>query len=307
MKLPPVKYGRLASLLTDPKGTCDVVIDTDTYNEVDDQFAIMHALMSKEFNIETIQAAPFHAAVRNTKSHQHGMEMSYEEINRILEYSPVKFTGPVLTGSKKTLTETGSAVDSEASRNLVERGLAKREGPLYIVALGALTNVASAIMIEPSIRENVVVIALGGWPYHVSNFHDFNFIQDIEAAKFIFESEVALVQVPGFTVSELLRTTRWEMSQYVKGRGKIGDYLFELYEEFVQDFPGRSKAIWDLAPGAWIINSEWMKTEMTTSPILNDHLGYSRDGSRHPIKVVNWLDRDQIFKDFFTKLHNVTN
>ena len=109
------------------------------------------------------------------------------------------------------------------------------------------------------------------------------------------------------TVSELLKTTRWEMSQYVKGRGKIGDYLFELYEEFVQDFPGRSKAIWDLAPGAWIINSEWMKTEMTTSPILNDHLGYSRDGSRHPIKVVNWLDRDQIFKDFFTKLHNVTN
>ena len=85
MKLPPVEYGRLASLLTDPKGTCDVVIDTDTYNEVDDQFAIMHALMSKEFNIETIQAAPFHAAVRNTKSHQHGMEMSYEEIANELE------------------------------------------------------------------------------------------------------------------------------------------------------------------------------------------------------------------------------
>ena len=56
--------------------------------EIDDQFAIIHALMSPEMRIETIQAAGFHAAVRNTKSFEHGMELSYDEIRRVLELSP---------------------------------------------------------------------------------------------------------------------------------------------------------------------------------------------------------------------------
>ena len=45
-----------------------------------------------------------------------------------------------------------------------------------------------------------------------------------------------------------------------------------------------------------------MKTQMVACPILNDDIGYSFDGSRHPARVVSWLDRDEIFRDFFTRL-----
>ena len=304
--LSPIDHATTVRLLEPSSGGCSVIIDTDTWNEVDDQFAIIHALMSPELRIETIQAAGFHAAVRNTNSFEHGMELSYEEIQRVLELSPVSYDGPVLYGSRQTMTATGGEpVPSDAADNIVSRAMRDRDETLYVLALGSLTNVASAILMEPRIRERICVVALGGWPYHVAGFHDFNFIQDIKAAQAVFDSGVAMVHVTGFGVSELLRTTRWEMMQQVKGRGRIGDYLFQLYEDFVQDFAGRSKPIWDLAPGAWLLNSDWLKTHIEGAPMLNDHLGYSRDASRHPMRIVDWLNRDAIFSDFFEKLHRL--
>ena len=306
--LPPIDYATTVRLLRPPSGGCSVIIDTDTWNEIDDQFALIHALMSDELNIETIQAAGFHAAVRGTKDFEHGMELSYDEIVRILDLSPVSYEGPVLRGSRYTLDENGGApVPSEAAENIVNRAMQERDEPLYVLALGALTNVASAILLEPRIRERICVVALGGWPYHAADFPDFNFIQDVKSAQTVFDSGVALVQVTGFGVSELLRTTRWEMMQHVKGRGRIGDYLFQLYEDFVQDYPGRSKPIWDLAPGAWLLRSDWMKTHSEAAPILNDDLRYIPVASRHPMRIVDWLDRDAIFSDFFDKLKAATS
>ena len=307
MTFPPIDRHRIARLLDPPDGACDVIIDTDTYNEIDDQFALTYALLSPTLNITSIQAAPFHAAVRNTESFEHGMRLSHEEIRNVLAKFPIPYDGLVLTGSSKSLTATGGEpVTSAAAANIIDRAMASRDSPLYILALGALTNVASALLLEPRIRERITIIALGGWPYHASGFHDFNFIQDIKAAQTVFDSGAALVHVTGFGVSELLRTTRWEMQEHLQGRGEIGDYLFGIYEEFVQDFPGRSKPIWDLAPVAWLINPVWLKTHIAASPILNDHLGYTRDAERHPIRIVDWLDRDAIFADFFAKLHKAT-
>lgn len=307
MTLPPIDHATTVDLLEPPDGACSVIIDTDTWNEVDDQFAIIHALMSPQLNIETIQAAGFHAAVRNTNSFEHGMELSYEEIERVLELSPISYEGPVLYGSRQTIAASGGEpVPSEAADNIISRAMQERDGTLYVLALGALTNVASAILMEPRIRERVCVVALGGWPYHAADFRDFNFIQDMAAAQAVFDSGVALVQVTGFGVSELLSTTRWEMVEQVKGRGKIGDYLFQLYEDFVKEYPGRGKPIWDIAPVAWLLNSDWFRTHVEAAPILNDDLRYIRQATRHPMRIVDWLDRSAIFSDFFEKLHRNT-
>ena len=231
MNLPPIPYADVVRLLEPPSGACDVVIDTDTYNEIDDQFAIIHALLSDTLNIEAIQAAPFHAEVRKTRSFEHGMELSYDEIRRVLELSPVRYDGPVLRGSRQSLTDTdGKPVNSTAADNIVSLAMRPRNEPLYVLALGALTNVASTILLEPRIRERITIVALGGWPHHAAGFPDFNFRQDIRAAQIVFDSGAAMVQVTGFGVSELLRTTRWELLQHLKGRGKIGDFLFCLKE-----------------------------------------------------------------------------
>ena len=308
MTLPYIDHATIVRLLEPPVGACSVIIDTDTWNEIDDQFAIIHALMSPKLRIETIQAAGFHADVRNTTSFEHGMQLSYEEIARVLELSPVPYDGPVLHGSRQTMTSNGGEpVPSEAAENIVNRAMQERAETLYVLALGALTNVASAILLEPRIRERICVVALGGWPHHAADFPDFNFIQDIKAAQAVFDSGVALVQVTGFGVSELLSATRWEMMQHVKGHGRIGDYLFQLYEDFVDEYPGRSKPIWDLAPGAWLLNADWFKTHIEAAPILHDDLRYIKQATRHPMRIVDWLDRSAIFSDFFEKLQAATS
>ena len=123
MTLPPIAHATTVRLLEPPDGACSVIIDTDTWNEIDDQFAIIHALMSPEMNIETIQAAGFHAEVRNTRDFEHGMVLSYEEIERVLGLSPVGYDGPVLYGSRQTLTANGGdPVPSEAADNIISRG-----------------------------------------------------------------------------------------------------------------------------------------------------------------------------------------
>ena len=59
-----------------------MVFDTDTYNEIDDQFALVYALISPELRVEAVYAAPF--LNNRSKSAQEGMEKSHEEILRVL-------------------------------------------------------------------------------------------------------------------------------------------------------------------------------------------------------------------------------
>ena len=69
--------------LSVPAHKIDVVLDTDAYNEIDDQFAIAYMLRKKDrFNVKAIYAAPFH----NEKSNDacDGMIKSYEEIFKVL-------------------------------------------------------------------------------------------------------------------------------------------------------------------------------------------------------------------------------
>ena len=157
-------------MLEPPTRRVRMVLDTDTYNEIDDQFAVVHALLSPEhLNVEALYAAPFH----NNRSNdaEDGMEKSYEEILRLLDFLNVPADGFVYRGSKAFLFDTETPVPSDAATDMVERAMtATTEEPLYVVAVGAITNVASAILIEPEIIKRIVVIWLGGnplyWPPH---------------------------------------------------------------------------------------------------------------------------------------------
>ena len=74
---------RLEIPAADSGKVLDMVLDTDTYNEVDDQFALCYALCSPErLNVQAVYAAPFF----NDRSNgpEQGMERSYDEIVRLL-------------------------------------------------------------------------------------------------------------------------------------------------------------------------------------------------------------------------------
>jgi purine nucleosidase len=306
---------RLVRLMP-PDGKVRFVLDTDTFNEIDDQFALVYALLSQEkLDVEAIYAAPFAPTpLAPTPFHKDrssgpadGMEESYEEILRVLEKMNIDPDGFVYRGSTSYLKDRDKPEESEAVRDLIERALGEEDGPLYVAVTGAITNIASAILIEPRIIHRIVVIWLGGQPFHWPSNRGmaYNLVQDMAASRVIFDCGVPLVHLPCFGVTSHLMTNMHEIEEYVQGRGAIGNYLCEIYRNF---WSGRltQKAqtwvMWDIAAIAWLVNSRCVPTEITHSPILTDQMTWSFDRRRHFIRNATYVWRDPIFQDFFTKL-----
>ena len=283
-----------------PAAAVRAVVDTDTFNEIDDQFAVVYALLSPErIRVEALYAAPFHNG-RSTGP-EDGMLRSYDEIHRLLRRLPQHRSVPVHHGSRRWLPEPGRPVPSPAATDLVERA-GEADEPLFVVTIGAPTNVASALLMEPRLADRIVVVWLGGNPGYWHRAVEFNVEQDVHASHVLFDSGVPLVHIPCRNVTEHLRTTQAEIERFVRGSGRIGDYLADIYAEHFSDHFARSKVLWDVGAVAWLVNPDWVPTAVVHSPLLTSEGTWSHDPRRHLIREALWVDRDAIFADLFRKL-----
>ena len=294
---------RLARLQPPPVGVARVVLDTDAGNEIDDQFALAYAVLSPErIALEAVYAGPFQGG--RSRGPEDGMLQSYDEVHRVLDRLGCRDDPRVHTGSRAWLAGPDRPIGSPAAEDLVARATASDQ-PVYVVALGAPTNVASAILTAPEIVDRIVVVWLGGNPAYWHRAVEFNVYQDMHASRVLLECGVPLVHVPCVNVTEQLRTTRAEIDRFVRGRGAIGDYLADLFAGHCGDHVARSKPLWDLGPVAWLVNPAWLPTMAIHSPILTADGTWSHDAARHLIGEVRSVDRDSVFGDLFTKLDGV--
>lgn len=290
----------LISRLQPPKPGCRLVLDTDTYNEIDDPYALIYALRSPEVRLEAVYAAPFHNS--RSSGPADGMERSYQEILKILELIGEK--RPIFRGSDRWMAAPDSPVESPAARDLVERAMASEE-PLYVAAIGAPTNVASAILMEPRIREKIVVVWLGGHGAHMPSAREFNLQQDLFASRVLFDSGVPLVQLPCMGVVSHLSVTMPELRQNLTEASRCGKYLLEITEDAMKQDGNTSRVIWDISTIAWLVHSQWCPSGLLPSPILTDQMTYSKDLRRHLIRYVYFVERDPIFNDLFDKMRDL--
>ena len=315
-------------------GRVDVVIDTDLTNEIDDEFALVYALLSPErLNVLAIHAAPHSLSpelvergalselatrllaedaaahgidLRRIPARPPGpsMEAAFEralEIARLLDARPPH---GIHRGARRFLPDRTTPVASEAVRNLIALAAQPRPTKLVVIANGAITNVASALLEDPSLAERIVVIWTAAhpsfWPRPNASF---NLVQDLDAARVVFESGVELVYVPGYYVAEKLRVSRPEMVEYVQGRGPVGDFLFSLYEghPLFGSHHAKSKVLWDLATIGYVIDASWFQTHTVPAMTLDASRRWVA-GSGPPLLEAIDLDRDRIFRDFYDKL-----
>lgn len=292
-----------------PSRVVDVIVDTDAYNEVDDQFAIAYAMLSPErMNTIAICAAPFYNA--KSVSAENGMEKSYDEIIKLLTLmGRTDYEKNVYEGSRTYLPDENTPVVSPAAQKIVEEARSHSPSdPLYIVALGAITNVASAILIDPeAIVNNTVIVWLGGHALHWSDNREFNLRQDIAAARVVFGCGVPLVHLPCKGVVSALTTTKGELTDWLSNTNPLAEYLMNnaIHEaESYAKGTAWSRCIWDISAVAWVLNDNdrFMKSYLTASPIPEYDNYYSIDPTRHPIRYVYGVNRDAIFTDLFKKL-----
>lgn len=289
--------------LMPPTGLVDAVLDTDTYNEVDDQFAMSYMLKKTDrINVKAIYAAPFFNS--RVESVAAGMERSYQEIVTLQKL--LKTDIPTFRGSTGYLPDEQTAVDSEAARHLVELAKAySPEKPLYVVAIGAITNVASALILDPSIAENIVIVWLGGSALHRTDVTEFNMVQDYAAARVIFGCGAPVVMLPCAGVVDVFRTSEWELKHWLAGKNELCDYLIEtVLEEVYRYAKGKpwTRIIWDVTAVAWLTGADtFMKHRLEDNIIPQDDATYLRDSSRS-IRYVYEIKRDQLFEDLFNTL-----
>ena len=230
------------------------------------------------------------------------MEKSYQEILRVLSRINVSPAGLVHKGSKGFLYDLEHPCKSEAAIDLVDRAMKQGDEPLYVVAIGALTNVASAILLEPGIIKKIVVVWLGGQPLHWPTVEDFNLKQDPIAAKLVLDCGVPLVLIPCAGVASHMLSTSPELAARLGGYNAIGDYLAGIFADLLEERSAWSKEIWDASAIAYLINPDWVPTDLVHCPVLTEKLTWDFDNSRHFIRIANFVHRDPIFMDMFAKI-----
>lgn len=336
-----------------PTGRLRLVIDTDAKNEVDDQFAIAWALKSPErFQVEAVYAAPFsHECFQNIRASEEaveksaeligraedpgdGMRQSYDEIQRVYDLLQMDSENKIYYGSDRYIGEDGKPIVSEAAKDLVRRAKESEE-ILYIAAIGAITNIASAILMDSSIIEKIVIIWLAGQPLEFGHGIEFNLMQDVKASQTIFDSGVPLVLIPCMNVASALTVSEQELRANLAGKNDLGDYLYSIVagafcdeeaekafmqvdrggyllgredysEEYLQQFPTEhiswSRIIWDISVIAFLKNPNWVLSRFESAPVLKDDLSYADGENRPAIRVANYCWRNYIFGDLFYRL-----
>jgi len=282
------------------KGIKNIILDTDAYNEIDDQYAIAYAMRSSDsIRLLAICAAPFFND--RSSSAGDGMIKSYEEIKRITRLTDAECDIPIYKGSDTTLTSCAVPVESEAADAIV-RIVNNSDEHVYIVAIGAITNVASAIIKCPEIVNKSTVIWLGGNGFMSPVVNEFNLKGDVIAAQVVFESGIALVQIPCDGVCSELISTLPEIRYYLENKNKLCDYLIDATEQYSRGRYAWSKVIWDVAAIAVFTQPEAFDTVVIPRPRITADMSYAHDLSGAPYAYIRRIRRDRIFADLFGRL-----
>jgi len=207
-----------------------VIIDSDAKNEADDQFAIVHALLSP--SLDVVGVIPAHFGTRRTTD---SLAESREEVIRLLKLMDLEHEVTVADGAPKAMTDDQTPVDSPGARLIIQA--AHQPGPLFVLFLGPLTDMAAAILLDPTIVHNpeLTVVWIGGNPY--DGVHggepsgEFNLSNDVIAANVVLQSGVTVWQIP-WTVYAMVNVGYAELDEKVAPHGEIGAYLVRQLKEF---------------------------------------------------------------------------
>ena len=274
-----------------PASRIRLIVDTDAKNEADDQFAIMHHLLTPMFDVCGIIATHFEQKTGHTGT---SMEASYREIEKVLTLAEIEDV-PFFRGCVSPLRSPGDTPESEGTAFLISQ--ARQPGKLYIAVQGAMTNVAAAINAAPDIAANLVILWNGGGPYPKGR-PEFNVMQDPDAVRAVLASNAEIWQTDQ-SVYCTLEVTLAELKSRVGSCGKIGRYLVEQLEaenqiEYNPNFLLRSGENWVLGDNTTaavlLMNRLRGNWHVDHAPIIKEDLTYQANPNGKLIRVYDSID-----------------
>ncbi len=279
-----------------------VIINSDAKNEADDQYAIVHALLTPKFIVKGLIGAHFGTCRTNSS-----MEESYAECQKILKLMDLTGHINVYRGAKEALINENEYEYSEGAEAIVEEALAQDSRRLFVVFLGPVSDLACAYLAHPEIGGKLTAIWIGGGRYPDGG-SEFNLGNDINAANIVLKSDIELWQVPKNVYSRM-SVTFAELDEKVRPYGAIGRYLFEQLVDFntkraTTDFwiNGESWSLGDSPTVGLMLDPMEYFYEMREAPIIDNNMKYHFDGTGRQIRVYNDILPRFILDDFFAKM-----
>jgi len=278
-----------------------LIIDADTANEVDDLFAIVRAIVEPSIDLLGITSAQFHISPLASDTTVLESQKMNEDIIRLMNRSDI----PLPVGSNKPLSSSSIPQVSEASDFIIMQAHNhSEEDPLHLVILGSCTNVASAVIQDPTIIPKINVHYLGFWHDIESNVYDkkeFNSGNDTLAVNVLLDLEDLQLDVMTATTSQHLVFKKSIVNDHLKGKGGISDYLVDRWNTYerwwTKEDPEKLEWImWDVAIIEALIHPGLTTKEAFVSPPEN---------TQRYIQVYTEIDVEAMEEDFWKSLSKI--
>lgn len=281
-----------------------VIISSDVKNEADDQYAVVHQLLTPMFDVRGVIAAHFESKAPGTET---TMEQSYQELLKLLDAIGMDDV-PALRGCRAPLKSDSDAPAGEGVDFLIAEALRDDPRPLYVTAQGALTDVAAALNHCPEIGEKMTVVWIGGFPYPDGG-PEFNLMQDVAAGRVLMASKAAVWQLP-VNVYSSMEVSLAELAAQVRPCGAVGKYLYEELEEYNLHSDetaglrnGENWCLGDSPVVGALLGCGWRGNFHTqTAPRIADDMRYLPNPGGKEIRVYDYVDVRFILGDMYAKL-----
>jgi inosine-uridine nucleoside N-ribohydrolase len=280
-----------------------VILSADVGNEIDDQWAVVYLLTNPTLDVLGIISA--HAPTVPDPSAHYTYRVLVDVVENRLRMTthPPLFEGSSLPLENATSPRANAGVDFiiATSRSF------SRDNRLSILVIGAATDVASAILQDPTIVDRVRIVAMGfkGWP---DGGDEFNVANDVRAWQVILRSHVPVVIGCGQVCRATLALTPAQAKDLIASHGPIGAWLWEEYRAWYYRFvkPIRKDdfskpwIIWDMITLAYL--EGMTQQDRVPRPVLRDNMTFDHVATEDTVTWITSLDSKQMWTSFLEKL-----
>ncbi|MEM7484585.1 MAG: nucleoside hydrolase [Bacteroidota bacterium] len=270
----------------------NVTIDLDTGNEVDDVFALARILLDSSINVMAVNATHWqtsHWSIPNT------MENSHRLNQQLLAVLGIK-TKTNRGGQARMYDWGDKAQHSAAAYDIIAQAHLQEEGDkLTVIALGALTNIASALFIDSTISDKIDLYWLGStydFERGVFGLTDFNSTMDVPALQLLLHSNVEMHVLP-VNIARAMRIRYKDMRDKFEN-SSLGNYLIKRWDNHLDPLR-KERTLWDVALVEAFLHPEWSKSKS---------IKMSKDNGNRKIEFYQKLETDLMINDFKATILN---
>lgn len=298
-----------------------VIIDNDFSGDPDDLYQVVHHLLSASVDVRAVIAS--HLAPGDPFDPSPTTATNAERVlHKLFDLMGLTSHEVIVRGAEHALVDASTPRDTPAARAIIAEAHRDDPRPLYVVAGGGLTEIASAYLLDPTIADRLTLIWIGGgehdglaYPPPDAMEIEYNLNIDLVAGQVVLGgSDLTVWQVPRDVYRQCLVSDA-ELQARVATQGALGAYLYDALRAVAARAAaggtpaGETYALGDSPLVLLTALQAFFEPDPSSSdyvlrptPRLDDAGAYIASPGARPMRVYTRVDTRLMFEDLFLKL-----